>query len=108
MASGNEIAEVKRGAAILADDPVYTTEEISALIDSSSVNKTLLRIWREKAAGYASLASMSEAGSSRSLGELHDNALEMIKLYERLVADEDADAGTTGARRPRSLPIERV
>lgn len=39
--------------------------------------------WRRKAAIYADLVNVSDAGQSRALGELHAHALTMVALYER-------------------------
>ncbi len=108
MATGNQIAEVRRAADVPTDDPVHTVDVLTDIIDSTStLYRAILKVWIEKAAGYSSMASMSEAGSSRSLGELHDNALEMIKLYTGLVAAEDATAATATGR-PFSVPITRA
>ena len=108
MATGNQVAALRRMTDLAADDPVYTVDLLGEMIDAGSMNRAALQIWIEKAAKYVKMATNSEAGSSRSLGELHDNALDMIKLYQGLVAEEDVDAGTTGARRPMSVPIQRV
>ncbi len=106
MATGNQLAEVRRAADLDLDDPVYTNELLGAMIDDSTVNRAILKVWIEKAGGYASMASVSEAGSSRSLGELHDNALAMIDLYTRIVAADDAAIPVVGAR-PFSVKIVR-
>ncbi len=109
MASGNQRAEVRRAAALQADDETYTNEQLDAMIDGElTLNRVILKIWREKAAAYAEMVTVSEAGSSRSLSELHGNALEMIKVYQQLVDADDAASTGGGSGRPFSVPITRV
>lgn len=49
-------------------------------------------IWREKAASYAGLVSVSESGSSRQMSDLHKNAIAMAKAF----GDADPEAPGTG------------
>jgi hypothetical protein len=60
-------------------------------------------VWRAKAGRYASLVDISEAGSSRKLGDLYKHALEMSKAYR---ASFDEETALT-AGRPRTRAIVR-
>jgi hypothetical protein len=48
---------------------------------NGDLNAAAYDIWMEKAATYAKLVNVSEAGSSRSLGDLHEQALTMAERY---------------------------
>ncbi len=79
------------------------------MLDSGlTVNGAALVIWREKAAYYAKMVNVSEGGSSRSMAQLQQQALEMIKIYRDAVADEIAVVTTPQAGRTFTVAIERV
>lgn len=81
MASSEDVARLRR----MADEPgtsTYTDEALSALIDAEgSLDAAAAVVWREKAAAAATLVNTSESGSSRSMQQVHQNALEMAKFY---------------------------
>lgn len=106
MATPDQLSEMRRRAALEADDEIYTDTLLGALIDGGSVLKATLQVWREKAAAAAELVSVSEAGSSRSMNQVIDNAKYMVSQYEKLVAAEDATAGIV-ATSPKVVPIVR-
>lgn len=102
MATVSEIADLRR----MANEPttaVYTDEALSTLIDASaSLSAAAASIWQEKAARYASLVDVREGSSSRSLGDLYEQALSMSKHYS------DAATVAAGGRKPaRTRAIER-
>lgn len=107
MASSDELASLRRAADIPADDTTYTEILISPLIDSLGVNGAAAVVWREKAAKYASMVNITEAGSSRSMSDLQKNALEMAALYTRL-ADAEITPVETDAGYTYTIGIERV
>lgn len=89
MASVEEVASLRRMVAE-PTDTTYTDEALSALIDTEeSVEGAAGVVWREKAASAATLVNVSESGSSRSLSDIHKNALAMAKFYEALDVTED-------------------
>jgi len=109
MASVDELAALRRAADLLADDTTYTDTLIGTLIDSLGVNGAVAVVWREKAAKYASMVSMSEAGSSRNLSDMYDRAVEMQALYERLADEEEAAEDPTNLTGyAYTIAIERV
>jgi hypothetical protein len=108
MASPDELAALRRAADIAADDATYTDGLISPLIDSLGVNGAAAVIWRELAAKYASMVSMTEAGSSRSMSDLYTHAKEMADMYARLADEEETPVVPPGAGYTYTIGIERV
>ena len=94
----------------MGPDP-WEDDEIIRLLDEEQLtaNQILFRFWTRRSAEAAHLTSISESGSSRSLQQVHDNALKMVKMYDDRVKAEAAPAGvvplTTGFRSHR---IKRV
>ena len=82
MATPEQVADVRR----MADEPTdanYTDAEISAMVDElGSTTAAAARIWQTKAGQYAKLVNTSESGSSRAMGDMYKNALQMAKYYE--------------------------
>lgn len=81
MASSLEIAEVRENT----DEPTqeeWSDPRIGELIDENGVAQASAIIWRKKAAKYAELVDVSEAGASHSFSDLQDKALKMADLYE--------------------------
>jgi hypothetical protein len=50
-------------------------------------------VWRMKAARYAQLVDTTEAGASRKMSSLSDNALKMAKEFDKQSTDANANAG---------------
>jgi hypothetical protein len=103
MASAEDVLRLRR----MVGEPgteTYTDEALSALLDGNpSVESVAAGIWQEKAARYADLVNVSESGSSRSLSDLHKNALRFADYYLRASGGEPevvADA-------PMTVPITR-
>lgn len=91
MATKAEIDALRLLIAESDDVAPYDDIALGARLDASpSPIGLAAQIWREKAANYAALVNVSESGSSRSLGDLHKNALEMAKHFG------DADPTTPG------------
>lgn len=85
------------------DTETYSDEYISALVDAGSVASASAVIWKRKAASYAELVNVSEAGASRSMSDLHKNALTMAKTFET-----EAAGGSTGIGRAKTHPVMRA
>jgi hypothetical protein len=97
MASASEIVEVRENV----DEPTPETWDdvsIEELVDAHGVNGASAIIWRRKAAAFAKLVDVSEAGASHNFSELHKNALAMFEHF-RGIAGTDSPLGTTGAVR---------
>lgn len=65
-------------------DTLFTNEEIANLVASNpSVERAAYEGWRIKAARLGNLVDTTEGNSQRKFGQLLDNALNMVKLYQR-------------------------
>ncbi len=93
MASAEQIAELRRKISE-PDEATYTDANLNTQIDDASgdIDSVAVEIWEEKAATYAELVDISEAGSSRKNGQLYKNALDMARYYSAST-DSDLVAG---------------
>lgn len=92
MATSDEIAALRLLIAE-PDDTTYSDVVLSNLLDGSmSPNAAAATIWTQKAAAAATFVNVSESGSSRSLGDLQKNALNMASAF---TGAADADQGTS-------------
>jgi len=84
MATPEQVAEVRWNTDEPRDSEDWTDTAIDAVIDAvgGSVNVASATIWRKKAAAYAKLVDVSEAGASHKFSDLHRNALEMAKQFD--------------------------
>jgi len=103
MATVEQIATVRRGADLEASDSIYTDDLIGAMIDVQGVDATIAQVWTEKAAEYAKLVNVTEAGSSRSMSDLSRQALAMAEVYRKKVGVVTPSAG-----RSFTVGIERL
>lgn len=95
MASVSDIVEVRKSTNESTDE-TYLDEVIGAYIDAHGVAGATAKIWREKAAEFASLVTVSESGSSHNYSDLHKNALAMAKRWEELDVIEDNPLANAG------------
>lgn len=96
MATPQDIAMVRRNT----NEPTtesYTDDEIGDYVDAAGVSVATVIIWRQKAATYAELVDVSEAGASRKFSDLHKHALSMADEFE-----PKADGTTPGATTARA------
>jgi hypothetical protein len=77
----------------------YSDLSLNMRIDAALSSQALAaEIWMEKAASYASLVNVSESGSSRSMSDLHKNALAMAKGFGAVDPTGPEAAGVRGVR----------
>lgn len=98
MATASEIAALRL---LIAEDTEdrYTDAALSTRLDNASETRVAYEIWTEKAAYYTALVDVSEGGSSRSNGALHDKALKMVALFKgRLDAEAEIPTVISGTR----------
>jgi hypothetical protein len=94
MATATEIAAFRLLIDEQDDKDPYTDASLGARLDAATSPQSLAAtIWTEKAAAYAALVDVSESGSSRSLGQLQDKALNMAKTFQAM----DPTAPGTGS-----------
>jgi hypothetical protein len=96
MATTDQISQLR----ILIAEPTadnYSDEVLGAAIDAAgNVKGAAADIWLGKAAQSAGLVNVSESGSSRSLSDLHKNALAMAKQLG--AEEEESVSDATGIR----------
>lgn len=107
MATAGEIADVR----LNTDEPtpaIYTDVAIGALVDVTSVALASGAIWAQKAAAYAKLVDVSEAGASRKQSDLFDHAMKMAAHWNALGSKEAEDADSPGIGHSRVHTIVRA
>lgn len=94
MATSEAVAALRLLIAEPTQD-TYDDETLSARLDSATNEYVLAYdIWTEKAAAAAGLVDMSEGGSTRKLGDLHEQALAMAEqMRERAVSSTNPPNG---------------
>jgi hypothetical protein len=90
MATAEEIAFVRRNAALAADDPVWTDEVLEALIDAEGLDGSVATVWESKASTYVVSVDVTEAGASHKFSDLYKNASAQAKYWrDKLAPEED-------------------
>lgn len=83
MATAEQIAALRLLIAEPDDAEPFTDVFLNSVVDGASdLDSAAADLWRYKAASAADLVNVSESGSSRSLSDLHRNALEMAKTFD--------------------------
>lgn len=69
--------------------------DLNIILDSNGGDQNLAaaQVWEIRAAKYHGLVNMSESGSSRSLGDMHKNALGMAGYFRGKFSDAVEDPG---------------
>lgn len=100
MATAEEIAEVKLHLPTDAESEYdWDDQKISDAFDSSgNLNRTLRAFWNDVANKYLLHVDISESGSSRSMGVYYDRAMDRVKYYDGLIAEEEKNAQTNRQR----------
>lgn len=81
---------------------------IGTLIDAGMTeNGMLLKYWEKVSASTSDYVDMSESGSSRSLSQIHKNAMALAKMYRDLL-DKEENPPTDQTSGIRSKRITRV
>lgn len=89
MATREQVNQLRLMADYHETDP-YDDTQLSAMIDSTSVNRAAERLWTEKAATLAKMVDIAESGSSRRMGDLGKNALAMASYFRGLAEADDS------------------
>jgi hypothetical protein len=98
VATPSEIEEVRQNVSEPTPE-TWGDDDIGLLIDELGVDLASARIWRKKAAGFAELVDVSEAGSSHGFSDLQGKALKMAEMFE-------VGAGTVGAAKVHVIERE--
>lgn len=85
--SSMAVSDADRLRTMLADSDaasyVFTDDQIQDMIlqAGDDLERAAFDGWRNKAAYYADLVDVTEGNASRSMSDLHDHALAMMKIY---------------------------
>ncbi|MGE3487445.1 MAG: hypothetical protein AB7L09_22215 [Nitrospira sp.] len=92
---------------LLVGTEMLTEDQLKAVIDlnAGDMDASAAQVWEIRAGRYHGLVNISESGSSRSMGDLHQNAIRMAAMYRGKIAAEDQEA--SGARRSGTRAIRR-
>lgn len=65
-------------------EPMFSDAELQSILDSAFQNpeRAAVEGWRWKAAKYAGMVDVTEGNSSRSMSDLQDHAMSMIRHFE--------------------------
>lgn len=97
MATVEQIAALRLLIAEQINAEPYTDTRLGLRIDAAGdLNTVAAAVWQEKAAKYADLVDISEGGSSRKMGDLHEQALNMVLHFQSMTP---AASGGTRIRR---------
>jgi len=96
MAEAAELLETRLNVDEPGDD-TFTDDYIMGLIDALGVDAASAKLWRQKAAKYASLVNVSEAGASHAFSDLHKHALAMSEKFDAEAGGSEV-AAATGVR----------
>lgn len=83
MASDAEVQQLRLLVAEPTNALPYTDAALSTAIDNAEgdLNLAAYNIWTQKAAAAADLVDVTEGGSSRKMGDLHEQALGMARHF---------------------------
>lgn len=101
MATAEQVSALRLLIAEPDDTDPYTTTTLFARIDAAGadLDRLAYEIWTEKAAAFATLVDISEGGSSRKSGDLHEQALAMAKVFaDRAIAGEAPPGSSSRTR----------
>lgn len=103
MATADQLQQLKNMIGADAASQ-YTDDQLNAIIDANdTIEAAAAQVWESVAASYSNLVNISEAGSSRSLGSLYANALQMAKYYRGLDATNGVVPGEAPATHIRVI-----
>jgi len=96
MATAGEITEVRENT----NEPTsvdFTDERIGDFVDDlASVNLASAKVWEKKAAAYADLANVTEAGARREMEALYDHAIKQAAYWKSKHGDTLPEADVKG------------
>lgn len=68
-----------------SSEPQFTDDELNGALLASNNNAQLaaVEVWKWKAASASAMVSVTEGNASRSMSDLHGQALAMVTLFEK-------------------------
>jgi hypothetical protein len=98
VATPADVDQVRRNTNVDVSDTTHTAIVLGAYVDQFGISGATAKVWLEKAAKYADLCDISEAGASERLGQLKDQAMEMALDWTKLAAAENAGGDANRVR----------
>lgn len=103
--------EVQALRLLIAEDTkdTYSDEALATRLDaaSGSADTVAYQVWTEKAAATAGLVDISEGGSSRKMGDLYEQAINMAKVFAERAAAESLPPVAGSGRTVRARQLAR-
>lgn len=108
MATPEDVEQVRRNTNVNEDDATHTFEIIGQYVDALGVSGATAKVWIEKAAGYADLVDVSEAGASEKLGQLKAQAMDMATYWGKVASDETGTTEVKNRAKTHSMTRSRA
>jgi hypothetical protein len=91
MATQEEIDQL----VLLVGNEMLSEQQFGQIIDfvNGDMDLAAAQVWEVRAGRYHGLVNISESGSSRNMGDMYKNALEMAKFYRSKKVDGIVDPG---------------
>lgn len=91
MASAGDINQVRINTGEASSSSVFDDAYIGGLVDASGVTGATVTVWRNKAASYADVVDVTEAGASHKASDLFTHATAMLIEWETIAIGEGSD-----------------
>lgn len=95
---------------LMVGTEMLTEDQLRAVIDlnEGDMDASAAQVWEIRAGRYHGLVNISESGSSRSMGDLHKNALALAAMYRSkgTIVAEETVTGVTRTRGIRRVDAE--
>jgi hypothetical protein len=79
---------------LMVGPELLTLDQLGQLLDKNEGNflEAAAEVWEIRAGRYHTMVNITESGSSREMGKLYENALNMAKYYRTRIADNEQEA----------------
>lgn len=88
---------------LMVGTELLSEEQMGLILDlnETDFDAAAAQVWEIRAGKYHGLVNISESGSSRSMGDLHKNALAMAAMYraKEVAVTPEASSSKSGTRR---------
>lgn len=94
---------------LLVGTEILTPQQMGQILDANDgdLDLSAAEVWEIRAGRYHGLVDISESGSSRSMGDMYKNALELAKFYRNKKNDGITDPQEPGSGVTRTRRIVR-
>lgn len=94
---------------LMVGPELITQEQLGQILDKNEGNflASAADVWEIRAGRYHTMVNISESGSSREMGKLYENALNMAKYYRGRLGDGGDEPPGTVTGTSGTIAIER-